>query len=72
MAIEQQINKEELIAKLDKEITSLKFEVERSEKLLSNPAFVAKSPKAKLNLEKEKLAKNKLQLESVLAKRNNL
>ena len=72
MAIEQQINKEELIAKLDKEITSLKFEVERSEKLLSNPGFVAKAPEAKLNLEKEKLAKNKLQLESVLAKRNNL
>ena len=72
MAIEQQIDKEELIAKLDKEIAMLKSEVERSEKMLSNPGFVSKAPEAKINLEKEKLAKNKAQLENVLAKRNSL
>ena len=72
MAIEQQIDKEELIAKLDKEIAMLKSEVERSEKMLSNPGFVSKAPEAKINLEKEKLAKNKVQLENVLAKRNSL
>ena len=72
MAIEQQIDKEELIAKLDKEIAMLKSEVERSEKMLSNPGFVSKAPETKINLEKEKLAKNKAQLENVLAKRNSL
>ncbi len=72
MAIEQKIDKEELIAKLDKEIAFLNAEIARSEKMLNNPGFVAKAPSEKINLEKEKLAKNKTQLDNVLAKRNSL
>ena len=57
--------------KLAKNIASLKFEIERSEKMLSNPNFVSKAPQKLVEQEKEKLAKNKEFLEKLL-KENNL
>ncbi len=50
----------------EKEIEKLKFEIERSSKMLSNPSFVAKAPAKLVEDEKEKLAKNKKLLESLL------
>ena len=49
-----------------KEKARLKSEVQRCEKMLSNPGFVNKAPEAKINEEKEKLAKYKQMLEKVL------
>ena len=47
--------KERLVA----EVKRLEGEVARGEKMLSNPGFVNKAPEAKVNEEKEKLAKYK-------------
>ena len=47
----------EEIERLENEITKLESEVERCNKMLSNPGFVNKAPEAKVNEEKEKLAK---------------
>lgn len=52
--------------KLQKSIESLKFEIARSEKMLSNPNFVAKAPQKLVAGEQEKLAKNKEFLEKLL------
>ncbi len=58
--------------RLQKEIDSICFEIERSEKMLSNPGFVNKAPlqmvekeKAKLEDNKNKLNKLKKELESI-------
>ena len=51
------IDKEAEKARLEEEIKKLTSEVERASKMLSNPGFVAKAPEAKINEEKEKLAK---------------
>ena len=52
--------------KLKKSIESLKFEIARSEKMLSNPNFVSKAPQKLVASEQEKLAKNKEFLEKLL------
>ena len=57
--------------KIEKNIASLKFEIERSEKMLSNPNFVSKAPQKLVENEKEKLAKNREFLEKLL-KENNI
>ena len=51
------IDKEAEKARIEEEIKKLTSEVERATKMLSNPGFVAKAPEAKINEEKEKLAK---------------
>ncbi len=44
---------------LNKDIEKVNFEIARSEKMLNNPAFMAKAPDALVKTETEKLAKNK-------------
>lgn len=68
MVIEDSLDKEELIAKLNKEIARLTSEVSRGEKMLSNPGFLAKAPKEKVDLEKEKLESYKNELAQYQAK----
>lgn len=51
--------------RLEKEIESTKFEIQRSEKMLANQGFVAKAPAALIEKEREKLAKNKALLEKL-------
>ena len=51
--------------RLQGEREKLLSEVARGEKMLSNPGFVNKAPEAKINEEKEKLAKYKEMLEKV-------
>ena len=58
------IDIEEERNRLKAEVTRLEGEVARCEKMLSNPGFVNKAPEAKVNEEKEKLAKYKEMLES--------
>lgn len=48
------------------EIEKLKFEIERSEKLLANEGFVKKAPQNLIENEKQKLEKNKLALQKIL------
>ena len=50
--------------RLQEEKQKLIYEVERCEKMLSNPGFVNKAPEAKVNAEKEKLEKYKAMLEN--------
>lgn len=42
----------------EEEMQKLRFEIERSQKMLANPGFVAKAPQALIDAEKEKLQKN--------------
>ena len=53
---------------LQKQKEFLEFEIQRSENILNNKSFVEKAPKAKVDLEKEKLANYKNQLKTLLEK----
>lgn len=66
------VSKEEIIAKLDEEISKLKLEVERVNTLLSNPNFVNKAPEAKVKVEQEKAARYTKALEEAEEKRHHL
>ena len=52
--------------KIEKKIAELKFEIARSEKMLSNAGFVAKAPTSLVEAEKIKLEKNKSLLQQIL------
>ncbi len=62
------IDKDELKKKLEKELDAINFEITRSEKMLNNPNFVAKAPASLVELEKEKIEKNKVLKEMLLGK----
>ena len=47
------------LERLGKEKARLEAEIERGEKMLSNPGFVERAPEAKVNAERGKLAKYK-------------
>ena len=69
--LDEKKDKAELLKELEEQIAKVKFEVERSEKMLSNPRFVEKAPQALVETEKNKLEQNKkalLALEEKLAK----
>ena len=56
---------EKEIERLDNEKKKLELEVQRGEKMLSNPGFINKAPETKVNEEKEKLKNYKEMLKSV-------
>ncbi len=56
--IEKQVDAEVQKQLLEKDIAKVKFEIERSEKMLNNAGFVAKAPANLIESEKSKLAKN--------------
>ena len=58
MAVEEDIDASALKAKLEAELIKTQAEIERSKKMLSNPGFMQKAPKEKINVEEEKLKKN--------------
>ena len=62
------IDKEEETKRLEEEKKRLEAEVLRCEKMLSNPGFVSKAPKAKVEEEQEKLKNYKDMLDKVLEK----
>ncbi len=68
MPLEGLIDKEEERKRLEEEKTRLEGEVARCEKMLSNPGFVNKAPKAKVEEEQEKLKNYRDMLEKVLEK----
>ena len=63
--VEEDIDPSLIKGRLEEAKSKLEFEIARSEKMLSNPGFLAKAPKAKIDLEKNKLEENKAKLESV-------
>ncbi len=63
--LELDIDKDELLASLNKEKEAILFEINRSEKMLSNPGFLAKAPKEKVAIEQEKLEENKAKLAEI-------
>ena len=62
MYIEDDISAEEKEAKKQKDIAFLESEIARAEKMLSNPNFVNKAPKEKVECEKAKLEEYKKRL----------
>ena len=63
--IEDAISEEELKAKKEKDIAFLKSEIARCEAMLSNPKFVEKAPKEKVELERAKLVDLKKRLSTL-------
>ena len=63
--IEDAISEDELKAKKEKDIAFLKAEIARCEGMLSNPKFVEKAPKEKVELERQKLAALKERLSNL-------
>ena len=70
--LDEKKDKAELIKELQAEIDKVKFEVERSNKMLSNARFVEKAPKELVESEKTKLENNQKVLETLTNKLNNL
>ena len=58
--------------RLENEKTKLESEVARAKKMLSNPGFVSKAPEAKINEEKEKLAKYEEMLKNTVERLKNM
>ena len=70
--VKDDIDKGELRARLEKELTQVQSEIKRSEGLLNNPNFVSKAPKAKIDLEKQKYENYKDKLSQILLKLKNI
>ncbi|MCR5184947.1 MAG: valine--tRNA ligase [Bacilli bacterium] len=70
--IVNEAGKEEAIKRLEKEIENEQNEIMRGEKMLSNPNFINKAPKEKVELEESKLKKHREALASLLEKRKNI
>ena len=68
LLISNEGNKEEVVAKLKKDIEIEKAEIARCEKMLTNENFLAKAPEVKIQQEKDKLALHKANLEGLLKK----
>lgn len=72
LLIELDTNSEDLIKKINDSIKLEESEIERAKKMLSNPSFVAKAPKEKIDLEKEKLQKHEESLRLLISKKEKL
>ena len=59
------VDLEEEAKRKEEEIKKIEFEIQRAEKMLSNPGFVNKAPKEKVDEEKAKLEKYKAMLEKI-------
>ena len=72
LIITRGVDKEEIKKKLEKDIEFENSEIARSEKMLSNPNFLAKAPKEKIQIEQEKLELHKNNLKDLLEKLKKL
>ena len=70
--IVNEAGKDEMKARLNKEIEALNNEIKRCQNMLNNPAFLAKAPEAKVSLEREKLQKHLDNLKVLEEKLQNL
>ena len=65
-------NKEQIKEKLEKDIELEKSEIERAKRMLSNPNFLAKAPKEKVETEQNKLTQHEQNLATLLEKLKNI
>lgn len=65
LPLESMVDRGEEKARREKEIESVKFEIARSEGMLSNPKFVEKAPAALVEQERQKLERNKQLLQEL-------
>ena len=72
LIISNEAGKDELLKRIDAEIALTRSEIERCEKMLSNPNFVDKAPKEKVENERNKLSKHQENLQNLLDKRKNI
>lgn len=72
MFIEENISKEEMMKKIDQKIEFLNNEISRCNKMLSNPNFINKAPKEKIDIEQKKLNDYQSQLDEYLEKKRNI
>ena len=70
--IEEDLDKELLKKKFDEKISAIKNELLRGDKMLNNPAFIAKAPEKKINEEKAKREKYLKELAEYQKKRDIL
>ena len=70
--IVNEAGKDEMKARLNKEIESLNNEIKRCQNMLNNPSFLAKAPAEKVSLEREKLQKHLDNLKVLEEKLQNL
>jgi valyl-tRNA synthetase len=72
LIVEEDIDSATLKTRLLADEKALRYEVERSRKMLANPGFTSKAPKDKIDLEREKLSKNQALLSALLEKLKTL
>ena len=70
--VEEKVDKQTQIDTLKKDIEKVQFEIDRSNKMLGNPNFMAKAPEALVKTEKEKLAKNEELISALKARLDEL
>ena len=72
MSVQENIDKETLKKKLNADYEKTLSEIRRGEGMLKNPGFLSKAPKAKVDLERGKLEKNKALLDEIETRLKNL
>ena len=72
LIISASTNKEQIKEKLEKDIELEKSEIERAKRMLSNPNFLAKAPKEKVETEQNKLTQHEQNLATLLEKLKNI
>ena len=72
LLITNEAGRDEIIARIDKEIEETNNEILRCQKMLSNPNFISKAPKEKVALEEEKLKKHQENLALLKEKKEKL
>ena len=70
--VEEKVDIETQRKILEKDIEKVQFEIDRSNKMLGNPNFVAKAPATLIETEKQKLAKNEDLLSALKTRLNSL
>lgn len=72
LLIKEDVDKEELLQKINETIVHEEKEITRARKMLENPSFIAKAPKEKILAEEEKLKKHLETLEQLTSKKEKL
>ena len=72
LSIREDIDPAQAKKALEEELSRLQSEIQRGERMLSNPGFLSKAPKEKIDLESEKLKTNREKKEAVLSRLSEL
>lgn len=72
LVVKEDVDKEELLKKILEAISYEQKEIERAQKMLENPSFVARAPKDKIQAEEQKLKKHLETLRQLNAKKEKL